>query len=546
MKSNGVQSSEVGASVAVLVVGAGPTGLTLANLLGAAGIETMVVERNADTVGEPRAVSFDDESLRTLQACGLESEAYEIILQGTGTKYYGMNGRPLGYARGPAVPPLGHPVKNPFSQPALERLLLAGLDRFDHVEVRRPCTLLQLEESGALGAVATVEDGDGETRTLQARFVIGCDGGRSRVRACCGIEMVGRSLGEPWLVVDTLDDHHDERYAMHHCDPRRPYVIVPGRGGRCRYEFKLLAGEDPTELTSMESVSRLLAPFREIREDQLERCTVYTFHALLAERWRQGPVLLAGDAAHMMPPFAGQGLNSGIRDARNLAWKLAAIVRGDAAPALLDTYEPERRPHAEATVALSVRLGRVMMSERSAVAAVRDALIRVASALFPPVRTYIRLGRFRPSARYGPDGAVIGDRPISGSMLAQPDVLCSDGAVRPLDELLGTGFALVGIDVPGGVRAPRSPIWRTIDPTLIDLRLDDRDARPGNGEATVIADLDGSLTTALGAYRGEYLLVRPDRFVLGVLPGGPDESAPQVREALRLTSEVSLDRTAVI
>ncbi len=548
MKSSRQEDSPPGAAVAVLIVGGGPTGLALANLLGAAGVETTVVERNADTVEEPRAVSFDDESMRTLQACGLESEAYRIILQGTGTKYYGMNGRPLGYARGPVVPPLGHPVKNPFSQPALERLLLAGLDRFPHVEVRRPCTLLDIEPLGELGALATLREGVGEEVTLKAQVVVGCDGGRSRVRACSGIEMAGRSLGEPWLVVDTLEDSHDERYAMHHCDPDRPYVIVPGRDGRCRYEFKLLAGEDPEELTSIAAVRGLLAPFREIRPDQLERCTVYNFHALLAERWRQGPVLLAGDAAHMMPPFAGQGLNSGFRDAANLAWKLAAVVRGAAAPSLLDTYEAERRPHAEATVALSVRLGSVMMSERRGVARLRDALIRTSSALLPPVRRYIRLGRFRPSAHYGPGGAVIGDAAITGRMLGQPAVLCSDGQVRPLDTVLGDGFALLGIDIPGGVRRPADPVWQALAPALVDLRLDDRDARrdPEGDDVKVIADLDGSLAAALGEHRGEFLLLRPDRFVLGVLAGGADACAPQVREALSLTSEVSLDRTAVI
>ena len=180
-------------------------------------------------------------------------------------------------------------------------------------------------------ARVTLADGaDGNRTEVVTGIVVGCDGGRSTVRDRLAIPMLGASLADPWLVIDTLDDDHDERYAMHHCDPRRPFVIVAGRDGRCRYEFRLLPEEDPQQFTDQASIARLLAPFRTISPAQIERCTVYTFHALVAERWRSGPVLLAGDAAHMMPPFAGQGLNSGIRDAHNLAWKIAAVVRGDA------------------------------------------------------------------------------------------------------------------------------------------------------------------------------------------------------------------------
>jgi 3-(3-hydroxy-phenyl)propionate hydroxylase len=506
----------------VVIIGGGPTGMTLANLLGFAGIPVLLAERNASTSDLPRAVSFDDESLRTFQSCGLEDAAYELIVQGTGTKYFGANGRELAYQRGPVQPPLGHPVKNPFSQPEFERMLRAGLDRFPHVATHFSTELIGLRVEDDRTARVTLRDAQGELREVVANVVVGCDGGRSFVREQLDIRMIGASLADPWLVVDTLEDDHNERYAMHHCDPHRPFVIVPGRGGRCRYEFRLLPDENPRDFTALESISRLLAPFRTITPEQLERCTVYTFHALIAERWQQGPVMLAGDAAHMMPPFAGQGLNSGIRDAGNLAWKIALVSEGHADARLLSSYEPERRPHAEATVALSVRLGTVMMSRSPTFARVRDTLVRAGLHL-PAVHRYVTEGRFKPTARYRTGAVLPGTDAdgLVGSPLAQPLVLLADGAQRRLDDVLGTGFSLLRVDAPPSsppLRLDRHP-WPTLDPSVINVLLGDLAPRdhPASGETTV-ADIDGSLTQRLGPYRGRVLLVRPDHFVAAVLP----------------------------
>jgi 3-(3-hydroxy-phenyl)propionate hydroxylase len=511
--------------------------MTLANLLGQAGLRVMLVERDAGTSDEPRAVSFDDESLRTLQLCGLTCDAYDLMLQGTGTKYFGMNGRPLAYARGPAHPPLGHPIKNPFSQPKFEQMLLRGLKRFSNVDVCLSTELTGLIVDERSAAQATLRHADETARQVKARFVVGCDGGRSTVRTILGIAMDGSSFREPWLVIDTLEDEHDERYAMHHCDPRRPLVIVAGRDGRCRYEFMALPGEDPERLMELTTVQALLAPFREVRAEQLERCTVYTFHALIAAAWRRGPVLLAGDAAHMMPPFAGQGLNSGIRDAANLSWKLAAVVRGEADERLLDTYESERRPHAEASTKLSVRLGRVMMSQNTSFAWIRDLTIRAGSRI-PAVHRFIRENRFKPVATYGVGAAVLGANghdSLVGRMFPQPKVLRSDGSRPPLDDVLGQGYALLAVaPARQAFRPPTHQIWTALGARLVELILDDRAPRAGGDEVEVVADIDGGLTRLLDAYRGQVLLIRPDRFVAGVLSLDLDGAAEEVRRALWL------------
>ena len=351
----------------ILVVGAGPTGLVSAILLGSLGVRTLVVERNPATSDEPKAVTIDDFALRALQRAGVADAIYPAILPGTGTKYYGRRGQLLAYARGDWPPRNGHPVKNPFQQPELERALLACARRFETVDVCFSTAFEALEQNSG-GVTATLDGGE----RIRCDFLLGCDGGRSTVRSVLGLNMTGSSFREPWIVIDTVNDRHDQRFAMHHGDPARPHVIVPGRDGCCRYEFLLLPGEAEQE-PSFEFVRTLLAPFRPVEAREITRRTIYTFHALLAERWSVGRCFLLGDAAHMMPPFAGAGLNTGVRDADNLTWKLVMALRGSAGARLLETYEAERRPYAEAIIRLSVRLGKVMMTTSRLRGTIRDA-----------------------------------------------------------------------------------------------------------------------------------------------------------------------------
>lgn len=518
----------------VLIVGGGPTGLLAANLLGQAGIKVLVVERRPGAVEEPRAVSLDDEAMRSLQGAGLlELASRGVVLPGTGTKYFGARGQLLAYARGPAQSAFGHPVKNPIDQPEFERMLLEGLRRYPGVRVEFSAAVLDFGQDEG-GVSARVRSSDGSTRQVRARYLLGCDGGRSTVRHALGIRMTGTTFAEPWIVVDCVDDPHDERFAMHHGDPRRPSVVVPGRAGRCRYEFMLLPGEDPETASSLPFVRRLLAPHRgEVGPEQIVRSAVYTFHALVAERWRGGRVFLLGDAAHMMPPFAGQGLNSGMRDATNLAWKLAAVLRG-ADDRLLDTYEAERRPHAEAIIRLSTRLGGVMMTTSRAKARLRDASIAAGSVL-PAVRRFLTEMRYKPAPRYE-RGLIVGEPSgggVAGRMLPQPRVLLADGGQAPLDDVLGPSFSLLAVDPPrdvfGGLR---SRLWDELGASRVELKLGDR-LPTSLTSAVGVADADGLLEPVLGDQRGRLMLLRPDRFVLGVFDPVEEEAfVAQVRDAL--------------
>ncbi len=505
----------------VLVVGAGPTGLTAAHLLGSRGVRVLLVERNATTSDDAKAISLDDESLRTLQSAGgLDEEVYPILVPGTGTRYFGVGGRTLFHARGSGGRRLGHPFKNPFAQPDLERVLREQLDRLPGVEVRFGTRLTDLaQEPGRVRVSLRTGGLDGPVEEVDVAYVLGCDGGRSTVRELLSVPMRGRSFPEQvWLVVDTLQDTHDQRYGMHHGDPDRPVVIVPGRDGRCRYEFRLKPGECAAGVPpSFSLVRRLLLPYREITPEQVERSVAYSFHALLADRLREGRCFLLGDAAHMMPPFAGQGLNSGVRDAANLCWKIADVLAGRASDALLDTYDTERRPHARAVIDLSVRLGRIVMTTSRLRSLLRDALVR-AAMVTPPGRRYLTEMRYRPDTRVRAGAVLHADgsgRALVGTMLPQPQVLRGPSHhLGRLDDVLGQGWSLLAIAVTDAD-------WTAVaraglpDATAVDVYLDDRAPRDRAGRAG-IADADGRLDALLAPLTGHFVLIRPDRVVAAV------------------------------
>jgi 3-(3-hydroxy-phenyl)propionate hydroxylase len=504
----------------ILVVGGGPTGLALANALGQRGIDVLLIERDPGVAALPRAVSVDDEAMRFMDALGLIEPTRRVTLPGTGTKYFGAHGQLLAYARGPERQRYGHPTKNPIDHAEFQQMLLDGLTRFDNVTVRHLTRLLTLGQDPG-GVTAEIEGPEGP-RTIRAEIVVGADGGRSLVRDLIGEEpMPGSAFEQRWLVVDTVNDPHDERYAMHHGDPLRPRVVIVGREGRCRYEFLVLDHEHPEGDEVLALAQRLVAPYRELEPENVVRCTIYKFYALAAAHFSKDRILIAGDAAHMMPPFAGQGLNSGLRDAFNLSWKLAAVLRGQAGLSVLDSYTTERRPHVQAMVDLSVRMGALMMTRSRARAAARD-LAFVTGTRLPIFSRFFREMRFKPPATYhaGLFVGVGGGTPV-GSMLTGPRVIDRDGRVRALDELLGRDFALLGIEVePGRLAQLEDPLWQRLDAARVQVVLDDRLPRL-DGDCVCCADLDGLLASQLRGVRGRVVLVRPDRFIAGVF--APDD-----------------------
>ncbi len=352
----------------VAIVGLGPVGATLAATLSARGVRVVGLERDTTPHSLPRAAHLDGHALEVLRNAGVEVEGRPI----DGFDLVDRHGRLLLRGR-PAEPSPPGLEALLIHQPTVERALRRRLEELG-VEVRLGHTVEAVLE--VAGGVRLEGEGPKERFDLEAALVVGCDGARGVVRPALGAEWVGGSFEQPWLVVDTVLSRPVElpERLQQIADPARPTTFVPFPGDRRRWEFRLRSGETADEMMRPDIVRSLLAPYVDPSVLEVERAAVYTFHDVVASRWRRGRMMLAGDAAHQMPPFLGQGLGAGLRDVAVLAPILEAVLEGAPLDAL-NAYERERRPHVEATMRQAVRLGRLVTLPQPW-AMVRDAALR--------------------------------------------------------------------------------------------------------------------------------------------------------------------------
>ena len=502
----------------VVIVGAGPVGLTLANILGLQGVRTLVVDERPTLIDYPRGVGLDDEALRTFQSIGLVDRILPHTVPNQILRFFDAK-RQLLAEMAPPDARFGWPKRNGFVQPMVDAELLVGLDRFDHVEV---AWNRRMESCTETDAGVTVEFADGH-EPAHARYVVGCDGGRSVTRRLMGVSFDGTTSSTRWLVIDCANDPLGHPNSEVGADPARPYVSISIAHGIRRFEFMIHSDESDEEAEDPAFVKRMLAQLVPHPERvDIIRHRVYTHHSRIAGAFRTGRLMLGGDAAHLMPVWQGQGYNSGIRDAANLGWKLAAVVNGHADDALLDTYDIERRKHARAMIDLSTLVGRVISPTNRRVAALRDRVIHAASVV-PSLKRYILEMRFKPMPRYE-QGAVCHAEPRSetsptGTLFIQPRVDTREAQNVLLDDVLGPGFAvLCWSNNPRVFLGDEAfELWKALGAKFVVVRPMTQLHWTGHDDpdVVIVGDRTGALKSWFDTHTDSVLFLRPDRCVAG-------------------------------
>lgn len=495
----------------VIIAGAGPTGLAAGNLLGMMGIDTLILERNAGLSDYPKAISIDDEGLRICQAMGLHHAVMEHALLDVEAHY--ISGKRLLARVAPTREPNGFPFISTFHQPTLEAILRNGLKRYPCVSIQFEGEVECFEQNADRVIVTAATPGKGalSSRRIECAYLLACDGGKSGIRCALDIPMRGSTYTQKWLVNDTEQDPDTTNAIKFYCNPARPAVTVPSPHFRRRWEFMLLPGETEEDLLRAGRANQLIRQSGGPFAPQIMRSVVYTFHAASAATYAQGRVFLLGDAAHMMPPFGGQGMNCGLRDAHNLCWKLRLVLQGLAHPALLESYSIERRQHTRQLIQLSTFLGNIVMPTSKPLALLRDGIFSTLNTV-PPVRRFLSEAGIKPLPRYT-RGFLLSPRlrvplvaSLTGKMLPQPQIDIEEDEQTLLDNALGPGFALLRLHehAQKAFASLKSDIWQRLDTRFVAIHNPIRHFPLRNPHL--------------------FVLVRPDRYVLGVFKEGHEEA----------------------
>ncbi|KWR87807.1 bifunctional 3-(3-hydroxy-phenyl)propionate/3-hydroxycinnamic acid hydroxylase [Cupriavidus sp. IDO] len=551
-------------STDVAIIGAGPVGLMIANILGLQGVRVTLVEKLEQIIDYPRAIGLDDEALRVFQAVGLADALLPHTTPDHWMRFVTKDGHCFASIE-PRTDEFGWPRRNAFIQPLADRVLFEGLSRFEHAQVLFGHAVEAFTQD-ADGVSINVRNADGECRTIRAAYMVGADGGNSFVRRTLDVPFEGRTKPNQWIVVDVRNDPVGSPHIYMHCDHERPYVSAALPHGIRRFEFMVMPGETEEELSKPENMAALI---RKVVADPEKvdyiRKRVYTHNARLASTFGVDRILLAGDAAHIMPVWQGQGYNSGIRDANNLGWKLAMVAKGLAHQRLLDTYTVERRAHARAMIHLSEVAGDIFAPTTRFGARFRDLFVRTFEVL-PSVKRYFVEMRFKPMPRYE-EGAVLlpparksggwlarmlersgnsapgrmlglmsekrdsflgrlayGRDPLAGSpvgrMFIQPRVRTTDARLVRLDDAIGNGFAVLawGADPTFGLTPQARALCEQAGVRFVvakpDVQLCHADDVPEG--VIAIGDASGRLKDWFSRVPQSVVLLRPDRFVAGV------------------------------
>ncbi len=502
----------------VVIVGAGPSGLIAANLLGHAGIKTLLVEMEPGLSGMPKALMVDDEFFRLLHKIGLSDALHAHGVGPISYEYISV----LGFR---IVRNTGRVTQNGFSsrtaifQPEFERILFDGARRFSTFTARFNVEVVGLEQSEAQVCLK-LRDTNGNETILNADYVLAADGSHSVCRKILDIPFDELApVGQRHIIIDVLNDTRQDLLASIHMGKQRVSLSLPSPNGGRRYEFSVRSDETSEDLLADKSLKQLFKKFRSFDGLTIVRKAAYSFHSRLARRMSVGRVFLLGDAAHVMPIFGSQGMNSGVRDAHNLVWKLARVLAGKSTPALLETYHDERHSQVAETIRVAARTGILQSTKSLPIAILRDLFIRGLTTI-PAIRRYFAEMRYipKPFLRTGvvlPDGGR--NAGFVGRLL--PTAAIRTGSrIMLIDDFIGAGWALVGVDLDKATsKIPDSPFWRDLNAASIVVHP--------RGTGMNFVPMDDAMDPVFAAHRGEWLIVRPDRIVAAAVPASEFASA---------------------
>ena len=518
----------------VAILGAGPVGLTLANYLSKQGVQVTVIEQLDQLIDYPRAIGIDDEALRTIQSLGLVEQVLPHTTPNHAMRFLTPKGHCFADIQ-PLTREFGFSRRNAFIQPQVDNVLLQGLKQYPKTEVLFSRQLMEFSQD-AQSVTLKMQNKQGQNEVVKAQYLIACDGGNSVVRRTLNIGFDGKTAPNQWIVIDIENDPLATPHIYLCCDPVRPYVSAALPHGIRRFEFMVMPGETQEELSKPENINKLLAKVLPNTQNiEVIRQRVYTHNARIAEKFRVDRILLAGDAAHIMPVWQGQGYNSGMRDAFNLGWKMALVIQGKAGPELLDSYQIERKDHAKAMIDLSVMAGHVLAPPKKWQGFVRDG-IAYALNYIKPIKQYLLEMRFKPMPQYH-DGVLIPNTqknsPV-GKMFIQPKVQLVTGEQVLLDEVIGNDFAILawGVDPQWGLSAASMQQWKKLGVKFIQvlpaIQLQNEKRKQYDG-VICVGDIGTKIRTWFGRTNDSMVILRPDRFVAALaIP----QSADQISQAL--------------
>jgi 3-(3-hydroxy-phenyl)propionate hydroxylase len=511
---------DVDVDVDVAIVGYGPVGVAAANDLGHLGVRTAVFERNHDIYRRARAVTVNDWTMRIFQSYGLDERLKVDMGESSALHWKIYKGHREVFRLRADASGIGHAGSYMIYQPVMEAGLREGVERYaDHVSVRFGAVVTGLTQEPTHVTLTVRDAVTGAVDTVRARYVIACDGGSSRMRSELGVELLGQTLETRWIIIDGEMKRWwpDCDQLVFWSDPERPVVDIPLALGHHRWELPLRPHEQESDFDTDDKLWELLVPLGVSPDNvRLDSHAFYAHHIRHAERWRVGRVFLAGDAAHLMPPWAGQGMQSGIRDTNNLAWKLKAVLDGRLGDEVLDTYQPERAPHVALVTEMSQRLGSLIATRNPMGVRARNTLGPILKRV--PALTRKLMPATAPAIGEGWLRGPVGRSSAVGRMIPQPPMCTVRGRRTVLDTALGDGFAVLGLDEDPrtGMNAEEVAGWEALEARFLTIR----NARGTGRDETDLVDASGAFERWMRQYGTTAIAVRPDRFVAASQPTG--------------------------